>query len=667
MSGDLGKSTARGATIDDKDTISGDTATGQGGGGGVDSYGFSGEIESLDFEGDATVYLDDDVIDPDGFAQDTLTIASNGGRFSYTVSVSGDLTKSSANGASIDPNDTISGSTATGQGGGGGVDSYGFSDEIESFDLDGDATVTLNGDRINPADYPDKVLSFTGNGDFNYRVSVSGNLAKSTANGGSINDEDTISGSTATGNGIEDGVDSYTFTGEIRRLDLDGDATITLNGETIEPDERSQNVISFVGNGDFEYTLATGGALEKSTANGGSINDDDTISGSTATGNGIADGVDSYVYSGDIEVLDLEGDATVTLNGNEVDPDAYPDNVLSFIGNGDFNYEVSVGGSLAKSTANGGSINDEDTVSGSTATGNGIEDGVDSYAYSGDIEALDLEGDATITLNGDRVDPDDYTVPGNDLSHQLSIVSEGGESTYSLTVSGDLEKSTARGASIDDNDVISGSTANGRTNGGTDSYGFSDELLVLSVDGNAEVYLDGNGIDPSDYTDSVISFVGNGDFEYTLATSGALEKSTANGGSINDDDIVSGSTATGNGIADGVDSYVYSGDIEVLDLEGDATVTLNGSEVDPDAYPDNVLSFIGNGDFNYEVSVSGSLAKSTANGGSINDEDTVSGSTATGNGIEDGVDSYTFTGEIRRLDLDGDATVSINGQRLNTV
>ena len=92
----------------------------------------------------------------------TLTIASNGGRFSYTVSVSGELEKSSANGASIDPNDTISGSTATGQGGGGGVDSYEFSGEIESFDFEGDATVTVDGDEIDPDAYPANVVSIEG-------------------------------------------------------------------------------------------------------------------------------------------------------------------------------------------------------------------------------------------------------------------------------------------------------------------------------------------------------------------------------------------------------------------------------------------------------------------------------------------------------------------------
>ncbi|WP_240145680.1 hypothetical protein [Halococcus salsus] len=244
------------------------------------------------------------------------------------------------------------------------------------------------------------MVSIEGNGDFSYHLSVSDNLEKSTANGGSINDDDIVSGSTVTGNGIEDGVDSYTFSGGLESFSLTGTATVTLNGKQVDPDEYPNNVVSIVGNGDFEYMLATSADLEKSTANSGSINDGDTISGSTAIGDGIENGVDSYVFSGELEAFQIHGDAIVMLNGETIDPDEYPSNVISIIGNGDFDYRLSVNGAIAKSTANGGSINDEDTISGSTATGNGIKNGVDSYVYFGDLEALNINGAATVMRNG---------------------------------------------------------------------------------------------------------------------------------------------------------------------------------------------------------------------------------------------------------------------------
>lgn len=60
---------------------------------------------------------------------------------------------------------------------------------------------------------------------------------------------------------------------------------------------------------------------------------------------------------------------------------------------------------LEKSTEYGGSINPNDSVSGSTATGT-VVGGRDSYRFSGDLETFAADGNTTIYLDGERVDVD---------------------------------------------------------------------------------------------------------------------------------------------------------------------------------------------------------------------------------------------------------------------
>ena len=257
---------------------------------------------------------------------------------------------------------------------------------------------------------------------------------------------------------------------------------------------------------------------------------------------------------------------------------------------------------------------------------------------------------------------------GDYLPHKLSIESNGGRFSYEFTVSGELGKSTARGATIDDNDTVSGGSATGQGGGGgVDSYGFSGNILAFSVEGSATVYLDGDRVDPASLSGNRLTIESTQSrTDYTVAVSETLEKSLANGASIDSNDDLVDSTATGGVGGGGVDSYAFSGSIECLGLDGDASVYLNGDRLDPGKYPDNVLSIEGTGSrTDYEVTVSGSIEKSTANGGSINSGDEISGSTATG-AVSNGTDSYVFSGSIESITVDGDAPVYRNGERLDS-
>ncbi|MFC6990564.1 hypothetical protein ACFQH3_01420 [Haladaptatus sp. GCM10025707] len=71
------------------------------------------------------------------------------------------------------------------------------------------------------------------------------------------------------------------------------------------------------------------------------------------------------------------------------------------------NYELVVSGSLSQSEANDATIDEEERVKESSATG-AVAGGTDSYEFGGELETLSLDGEATITLNGEEIDPEDY-------------------------------------------------------------------------------------------------------------------------------------------------------------------------------------------------------------------------------------------------------------------
>jgi hypothetical protein len=322
-----------------------------------------------------------------------LSIKGTDERFSYTFSVSGDLKKSTANGATIDDNDTITDYAATGQGGNGGIDSYAFSGSLESFALDGEANVTLDGEPARVGQRPDHVLSVEGTDErFSYTFSVSDDLEKSTANGATIDDNDTILGNTATGQGGDGGIDSYAFSGSLESFALDGEANVTLDGEPARVGQRSDHVLSIEGTNErFSYTFSVSGDVEKSTANGATVDDNDTITDYAATGQGGDGGIDSYVFSGELTSFDLDGNVNVTLDGEPARVGQRPDHYLRIKGSGSTtNYSFKVDSNLQKSGVRAGTSS-EDQISDQSASG-AVDNGADAYTFDGDFLAFDFDG-----------------------------------------------------------------------------------------------------------------------------------------------------------------------------------------------------------------------------------------------------------------------------------
>jgi len=267
--------------------------------------------------------------------------------------------------------------------------------------------------------------------------------------------------------------------------------TISISGGS------SSNIVS--------YSFTVSDALEKSTAGGASIDDGDTITGTTANG-AIAGGTDSYAYAGDITAFTVDDGATVTVNGETVDPatlgDSSTTNTITLTGNsGRSDYSFTVSDSVTKSSEGDATINGGDHIDGSMVTG-AVAGGVDAYDFTGTLTAFSLDGDATVTLNGETVDPAVLAdSAGSDLSNTVSIT--GGSASnivsYSFTVSDALAKSTAGGASIDDGDTITGTTANGTIAGGTDSYVYAGDITAFTVDDGATVTVNGETVDPASF------------------------------------------------------------------------------------------------------------------------------------------------------------------------
>jgi len=383
VSGELGKSTVGGASIDDSDTASGSTAIGQGGGGGIDSYGFSGDVIDISVSGNPTLYLDGKEVSVGEVLPHQLSLKSGGGEFSYTVSASGDLKKSTAMGATIDAQDTISGSTAIGQGGGGGIDSYGFSGEVTELSLSGDATMYLDGERASPGEFLPHVLTIDSTGSYAaYEFTVSGGIA---SRDGMSREDDVDVESDSVNGAVGGGSDSYAFGGEITELSLSGDADIVLDGEVVDPGAFAPNTLTVEGLGSYTaYEFTAGGGI---VANGGMTSEDEIDVGTKSADGAVGGGSDSYEFSGPVERLSVDSRIHIELDRSA--------SLISVTGAGKYaNYRLAVTGDLGPTD----SLTGEDSISGNEASG-AIAAGTDQYRYTGELQELTVEEHVSVSVS----------------------------------------------------------------------------------------------------------------------------------------------------------------------------------------------------------------------------------------------------------------------------
>lgn len=349
--------------------------------------------------------------------------------------------------------------------------------------------------------------------------------------------------------------------------------------------------------------------------------------------------VDDSQVLGDVRGDNVDIGSNVGSNPNTSIPDGVPQTAE----------EAASGTSGDGSTGGGGSGSDD----GSTDDGSDGSDGGDSDP----VEQISVSGDDASTV-----------------------------ASYSFTVGEYVEQTTTNGATIDPEDSVSGTTAEGTVAGGLDSFDFAGEILALSIDGPATVTVNGTEVNPSDYPGTIESepdlphalAIEGTDAqivtEYRLEVSDSIKQNTNNGATIDPEDSVSGGVAKGT-VAGGIDSFDFAGEIVAFSLDGAATVTLDGSEIDPAEYPDStdadptthVLSIDGAAAsevVEYTLVASEPLEQTTANGASIDANDEVIGTTAKGT-VAGGTDSFAFTGDVQALEVDGAATVTLDGSEID--
>ena len=246
----------------------------------------------------------------------------------------------------------------------------------------------------------------------------------------------------------------------------------------------------------------------------------------------------------------------------------------------------------------------DEWVSSDGYTAGGVEDntGGDGFWFNGEITDLSYEGPIETYVDDQYVDPDslvDSSKPGpekpSDSTEQttedttteetttessssfpntISFDGNSGSTSYSVTVSDSIEAAH----SVESDDSVSGSTANGTVGSGVDSFGFSGEISSLRVDGDADVLVNGTKVDLLTIGRSSDS---SGSVKYIVETSGQVIKARTSAASINSFDKVSGSRAFGR-VVGGNDAYwVIGGDVlDVSAFGGNVETDVNGTSVD---------------------------------------------------------------------------------------
>ncbi|WP_195156022.1 right-handed parallel beta-helix repeat-containing protein [Halococcus agarilyticus] len=504
----------------------------------------------------------------DGAPDDTFTIEAAPGT-EYEFGVTDELKKTAAANATVDPNDTIEGTTASGQVGEGGRDSYAFAGEITRLVLDGGANLYYNGESVDPAKYLANTVTIESESHAEYEIETSDGIAKSAAMG-AADPNDTVEGTTASGQVGEGGRDSFAYPGEIANLAIDGDATVYRNGDEVEPDEFGLvDTFTIEAAPETEYELAASESLEKTTRANATIDPNDEIEGTTASGQVGEGGRDSYAITGEITRLVLDGGANLYYNGESVDPAKYLANTVTIESDSRVEYTIETSDGIAKSAAMG-AADPNDTVSGRSVSGQVGAGGRDSFAYPGEITNLTTDGNATVYRNGERIDPDELG------STDTFTIEAAPETEYEFGVDGELKKTAAANATVDPNDTIEGTTASGQVGeGGRDSYAFAGEITRLVLDGGANLYYNGESVDPAKYLANTVTIESESHAEYEIETSDGIAKSAAMG-AADPNDTVEETTASGQVGEGGRDSFAYPGEITSLAIDGDATVYRNG-------------------------------------------------------------------------------------------
>ncbi|WP_176451109.1 hypothetical protein [Halorubrum sp. Ea1] len=152
------------------------------------------------------------------------------------------------------------------------------------------------------------------------------------------------------------------------------------------------------------YEFTVDGDVERSAAGDAAVDDGDAIADNGTVTGRATDEPDAYAFDGVLTDFEAADDVDVAINGESVPPELIGPNVLTVVGKGEtVRYEFEVTGSVAKSTAYGGTINDFDEVRSDGTVAGRTTDEADSYSCIGVASSFEAAGPVEVYADGELV------------------------------------------------------------------------------------------------------------------------------------------------------------------------------------------------------------------------------------------------------------------------
>jgi hypothetical protein len=233
------------------------------------------------------------------------------------------------------------------------------------------------------------------------------------------------------------------------------------------------------------------------------------------------------------------------------------------------------------------------TVEGLTGNGYG-----DAFRVNGPVTSITIDDPTVmwVELDGEEMTTDEVIEAtaepssGDTGSLENRILIDGvgttGDSQYEFDVTGDVERSTYKGASIDDDIVIEDGHVSGGVTGWRDAFAYSGELENITVEGNARIKVNGEQIDTDNFGDALpraITIVGNGsNANYRISVDGIVESADSN--DLTDSVTVDSGVVEGS-ITRDIHRFRFSGSVTDLEFtEGTAHVYADRDRIVPDDF-----------------------------------------------------------------------------------
>ncbi|WP_435077037.1 right-handed parallel beta-helix repeat-containing protein [Halococcus sp. AFM35] len=240
-------------------------------------------------------------------------------------------------------------------------------------------------------------------------------------------------------------------------------------------------------------------------------------------------------------------------------------------------YDGSSSSSDSSSSSESSSGSSEDSSSDDSSSDSSSEDSGSSESASdtsddssSDDSSSNADGAGSDDGLSGNIDESDVPEPSGSANFVVTDTStEGGRIPYEVQTSGDIDKTGTGGATKDDNDEVSGNSADGGVNEWRDAYEYEGEIVSLEVDDRATIKLDGDA--------GTIKVMGDNESgtSYSLEVTGKLKHTNDSSDPISDD----GSSVSG-GVGTFRDTYSYTGKLVQASIEDSVSITTNPDTLD---------------------------------------------------------------------------------------